>query len=77
MGGIGISGLGTRRGGGLRSHTQPWQVVVCVDPVSLPKVERTALTLQGIWGLNKGVPSTGRPWRKGLDMRVEAQVPAF
>lgn len=29
-GGVGSSGLGTRRGG-LRSHVQPWQVVVYVD----------------------------------------------
>lgn len=45
--------------------------------VSLQKVGRTAWTLQGIWGLNKGVPNIGRPWRKGLDMMVEALVPDF
>lgn len=27
--------------------------------------------------MNKGVPNIGRPWRKGLDMMVEALVPDF
>lgn len=46
-------------------------------PVSLLKVGRAIWTLQSIWGLNKSVPSRGTPRRKGLDIRVEAQVHFF
>lgn len=45
--------------------------------VSLPKVRRAIWTLQSIWDLNKSVPSIGRPHRKGLDIRVGAQVSSF